>query len=213
MLQAIVDYVRPPRIGDLAALQRFLGGEASYLAQRSTYEFSRNTLAWFGQWAFGDDKFNDAFRLCRWESFAAVLADMMVMTLAKLRERAPSDSDHVVDGLVALFEAILTDYPLPAHRPNGWGDLVQGLRIRLGQSALASALEPADIARTAARRVYEVVPVHSANTAADYEVIEGAIRFGMVSFDDRLRRRLHTDAIIESFRHQNRQAAEMVSQS
>ena len=54
MLRRLVDHFRPPRIRDRAALRRFVSGEASYLAQRATYEFSRNTLAWYGQHAFAD---------------------------------------------------------------------------------------------------------------------------------------------------------------
>jgi hypothetical protein len=195
MLQAIVDYLRPPAITETSALQRFLSGEASYLAQRSTYEFSRNTLAWFGQWAFGDDKFNDAFRLCRWEAFAAVLADMVVLTHEKLQRSAAEGSDALVAALTDLYEAALTEYPVPAHRPAGWVDRVQALRVRLGQAALAGPLAPAEVARTAARRIYEVLPVHSSNPDADYEAIEAAIRFGMVSFHDKLWRRLQAEAV------------------
>jgi hypothetical protein len=191
MFQAVLHYVRPPPLRDLGALRRFLSGEASYLAQRSTYEFSRNTLAWFGQWAFGDDKFNDAFRFCRWEAFAAVLADMTVLTHDALR--ATTADDRLADRLVALYEDMLLEYPLPAHRPAGWNDLMPelGARLRLGV-----ARGPAEVAVTAARRIYDVVPVRSANLQADYQALEGAIRFGMVSFHDRLRQRLRADQIV-----------------
>lgn len=193
MFQAVLDYVRPPPLRDVRALRRFLSGEASYLAQRSTYEFSRNTLAWFGQWAFGDAKFNDAFRFCRWEAFAAVLADMTVLTYDALRP-ATAD-DRLADRMLALYESMLLDYPLPAHRPAGWRDLMPevGARLRLGGDR-----GPAEVAITAARRIYDVVPVRSANLQADYLALEGAIRFGMVSFHDRLRHRLRAEPILDA---------------
>ena len=60
MLATLKGYFFPERIRSRVELARFVSGEASYVAQRSTYEFSRNTLAWYGQAAFGDPKFNDA---------------------------------------------------------------------------------------------------------------------------------------------------------
>lgn len=192
MLRPILHYLRPPPLVDVPGLRRFLSGEASYLAQRSTYEFSRNTLAWFGQWAFGDDKFNDAFRFCRWEAFAAVLADMTVLAHDAVRG-GDAAADTLVGRFVDLYESMMLEYPLPAHRPAGWADLVPSLSARLRAPARAEASE---VARMAARRIYDVVPVRSANARADYEALEAAIRFGMVSFQDRLHRRICAGAIV-----------------
>lgn len=191
MLKAVLHYLRPPPITGVGALRRFLSGEASYLAQRSTYEFSRNTLAWYGQSAFGDDKFNDALRLCRWESFAAVLADMTVLTHDATRRDGGGGA--LAERFTGLYESMLLEYPLPSHRPAGWIDLVPGVATRLRAEGPVDA---AEVARIAARRIYDVVPVRSGNPRADYAAIEAAIQFGMVSFQDRLRRRLRTDEIV-----------------
>ncbi len=84
MLQQLKDRFFPGRIATQPALRRFISGEASYLAQRATYEFSRNTLAWHGQHILGEKGFNEVFAICRWESFAAIAADMVFIVRAHL---------------------------------------------------------------------------------------------------------------------------------
>jgi hypothetical protein len=188
LLRSVLEYLNPPPLRDRATLARFLSGEASYLAQRSTYEFSRNTLAWFGQWMFHDPKFNEAFAICRWESFAAILADMVVLTEGTLRPHARSPA-ALAQGLVALYAQMLQDYPLPAHRPEGWADAIELMESRLRDAAEHARMPDPSIMRFAVRKVYESLPVQSENSAADFAAIDSAIRMGTISFHDRLRQR------------------------
>ena len=197
MIRRLVDWIRPPPVADLAAFRRFLSGEASYLAQRSTYEFTRNTLAWYGQAAFGDPAFNDVFRICRWEAFAGLLAGNVQIAEGALRARAEGNEAALADALANSYAAMLAEYALPAHRPN-WDDAVARLRDRLG--ALQNAVPPAfatttGIAREATARVIAILPARSANASEDRRTIETAFAFGAVAFQDRVRRRLQTDAV------------------
>lgn len=195
MLHRIINYFRPPPLVSMGELERFLGAEAAYLAQRSTYEFCRNTLSYFGQHMFGDDGFNAAFRHCRWEAFAAILADLTLLAAAELRRAAPPGVD-VNAAALELFARNLAAYEVPAHRPDGWGDTVAELRRRLGDQALAPPQTLARLVAVSTRRVFEVLPVYSHNRAADFEGIEAAIRFGTVAAMDRLRQRLRPAAIL-----------------
>ena len=195
MLHRIIRYFRPPPLVSMDELERFLGSEAAYLAQRTTYEFCRNTLSYFGQHMFGDDGFNAAFRKCRWEAFAAILADLTLLAAAELRRAAPPGLD--VDALaLGLFARNLAAYELPAHRPGGWDDAVADLRRRLGDQVLSSPQTLAAVVAVSARRVFEALPVYSHNKAADFEGIERAIRFGTIAATDRLRQRLRPHPIL-----------------
>jgi len=199
MLRAIKDYFSPPPIEAMTALQSFMSGEASYLAQRSTYEFCRNTLAYFGQWVFDDDRFNEAFRVCRWEAYAAILADMVVIADGHFRHADAGESTALVERLQQAYAAMLAGYPLPVHRPDGWADAIEGVGRRLAQARLAKPSRVGDIARVAARRVYDVLPLYSQHQDEDYKVIENAIRFGLISFDGKFRSRVRADAVIADF--------------
>jgi hypothetical protein len=196
MIGKLFEHWRQGPLADGESLGRFLSGEASYLAQRSTYEFTRNTLAWFGQSAFGDDKFNDAFRICRWESFASILAGFIVLTQARLSPAARGREPEVADGLVRIFEAALAAYPTPAHRAD-WQEIVTALHDAL-RAAGSQGLSPAAIGARAAERVIATVPVRSPNDAEDRQVISNAVRLGTIGVNDRLAARLVPEAMVRN---------------
>jgi hypothetical protein len=189
MLRNIIEYFVPPAVTDRPAFARFLSGEASYLAQRSTYEFARNTLAYFGQHQFADERFNDAFRRCRWESFAAILAGMVILAEGRLRSHVTHDHAALRAALVALYADMLAEYPVPAHRP-GWESEITALDDQLARAQVAAPAAPAAVARPVALRVYNVLPLYSHNEEYDRRIIDNAMTFGIIAFNDRLVRRL-----------------------
>ncbi len=183
------EYVFPSRLRTPDQLRRFVSGEASYLAQRSTYEFTRNTLAWFGQAAFGDATFNEAFAVCRWEAFASIAADMTMIVRAEIAGGPSLDPP-----LLKLYADVLGEYPNPPHRAEGWMDRHAALLARFG--ALPDDRRPDLTAmghRTGAM-IHEVAPAHSRNVEEERAVLAAAITFGLVSFQDRLPRRLDVAA-------------------
>jgi hypothetical protein len=196
MLQRIIDYLRPPRLTTRAALHKFLSSEASYIAQRSTYEFTRNTLAWFGQSAFGDKEFNRVFAINRWEAYAAILADMVVLTRDWILQNTTASATTLDHQMLSLYRQMLAAYQLPVHRPEGWKDRIEDLTGRL---ALVGQREtPGRIARISAARVMDSIAVKSRNPDDDKMVVENAIKFGLISFYDRLRQQLDSSAIVAS---------------
>lgn len=192
MLQRLKGYFFPESVRATPQLVRFVSGEASYVAQRSTYEFSRNTLAWFGQHVLGDEKFNEAFAICRWEAFAAIAADMMFLTRTYL-----VGGQNLDPPLVRVYADILGEYPNPAHRPEGWGDCRAALLARFGAS---SNERPADIKAMGYKTgalIHGKAPVHSKNLEEERAVLGAAVTFGLISFNDRLPRRLDRDALVQ----------------
>jgi len=188
MFSSLFRTLRAKPIADPSALRRFLSGEASYLAQRMTYEFSRNTLAWFGQHYFADPGFNDAFRKCRWESFGLLAADMVVLTYARMPDAQRHDREALGTRVQALLAAVLGEYPVPEHRPDGWSDLEAGFAARI--AAVQPPVDPTDFAEATAKAVFKTLPVFSENRSGDYQVVYNAVHFGLVAFADRLRRRV-----------------------
>lgn len=186
MLKRLREYFFPSPIRDRAALQQFLSSQASYLAQRTSLEFSRNTLGYYNQHLWHNDKFLDAMRVSRWETFAALVEDMIVLLEGKLRGTEQVQHDTLRDGLVALAGDILGAYPLPPHRPQGWSDVLDRLALRLAAAQSAPPANHMDIAKVSARRFYDTMPVRSANRPADVAVIEGAVRFGFSGFAAKL---------------------------
>ncbi len=195
MLAGLKDYLFPHRIRVRSELTRFVSGEASYVAQRSTYEFSRNTLAWFGQAAFGDPAFNDVFAVCRWEAFAAIAADMTCLVRSFL------DGDADLDpGLVRVYADALGEYPAPVHRPGGWSDHHAALLSRFAGVPSNHRPDLKAMGHRTGVLIHEHVPARSNNAEEERQVLAAAVTFGLISFNDRLSKRLDRDSLVHDLR-------------
>lgn len=193
-MRRLVTRFFPPPIRTPEALGEFLCGQANYITQRVTYEFCRNTLGYFGQHMFADPRFQAQERVCRWEGFAAVLADGLVLAEGLLRQPAPAPLSALRAGLTALYAEGLTAQPAPAHRADGFIDLVDAFAHRLDRVAEIEPRPVRDIAHIGARRIYDVLPIYSGNETADREGIDRALMFGLISLSDQLGKRLDAAA-------------------
>lgn len=190
MLGRFREYVFPPRLRTHDQLRRFVSGEASYVAQRSTYEFTRNTLAWYGQAALGDAKFNEVFAVCRWEAFASIAADMTMIVRAEIAG-GPSLDPH----LLRLYADMLGEYPNPPHRAEGWMDRHAALLTRFGAVPDDRKPDLTAMGHRTGAMIHEMAPAHSRNLDEERAVLAAAITFGLISFQDRLPRRLDVPAL------------------
>lgn len=195
VMRRLVAHFFPPPIRSPDALGSFLCGQANYLTQRATYEFCRNTLGYFGQHMFADPRFQEQERVCRWEGFAAVLADQLVLTEGLLRPVSPSPLSAMRAGLTALYTEGLVAQPAPTHRATDISDLVETFAHRLDRTAEIEPRPVKDIAHIGARRIYDVLPIYSGNEAADRDGIDRALLFGLISVRDQLARRLDPAAV------------------
>jgi hypothetical protein len=192
MLQQLKDRFFPSRIATHPALRRFISGEASYLAQRATYEFSRNTLAWHGQHILGEKGFNQVFAICRWESFAAIAADMVFIVRAHLAAGQSLDPP-----LIKVYADILGEYPNPVHRPEGWGDCLAALLARFGGISDERPVDLKAMGYKTGAMIHSKAPVHSKNLNEERAVLGAAMTFGLISFNDRLPRRLDSAGLVQ----------------
>ena len=197
MLGRAISHFFPSSIADRDALAAFVAREAAYLAQRSTYEFTRNALAWHGQAAFGDAAFNDAFRICRWEAFAATLSAFCALAFAHLAPAAGGRRAGLEAAIVALYAEILAGHEAPRHR-DGWSEAVAGLAESLRRIMPGTVPTAAEMIRDAAALIHAKMPVQAGNDREELEVIANALRFGTIGYADRLVRRLRPPETIAS---------------
>lgn len=185
-----------PSITSAAELSGLLTREASFLAQKSTIEYcrARAGLNWYK--LFKEQVFLDALEVCRWEAFAAVLSDMMLVVEARLRPHATGAEERLAGRLAALHDAILASHAPPAHRAAGWSDAMAALPPRLLRAQLAPPQTPDRIAVAAGARIFEMLPIHPRLRGHDREMVINSIRFGMVGFNDVLGRRLALEPLI-----------------
>lgn len=187
---------REPAIDSTAALRVFLGQQAAFVAQKCAIEYCRGKAGIFASALFVEQSFNDALTICRWEALAAVVADTLILAEGALRPAAGPRAAAVGERLCDLYPVILMDHGVPAHRPDGWADVVAAFGPRL-EAAQAEPPKPAaDVATFGARRLFETLPIHPNMRRYDEEIVFGDVRFRMVAFRQQLERRLDKPAVV-----------------
>lgn len=193
MMSFFKSFLPKPKVRSVAALQQFLESEAAHLAQRSIIDFTRNELGVMSSQAFGDQRFQDRLAVSRWDGFAGILADMIVLTQACLQS-AGTPRDKLDARLGDLYAAILATHPVPDHRPQGWNAEIAALRTRLANRADEPA-SPQAYAQTTGARIFETLPFKPRDPVENRMVLCNAFAFGLISFNDRLRRLLMAPAV------------------
>ena len=179
----------------IAALHTLLSREAAFLSQRSVVDYARNELGSLSAQAFADPRFQDKLAICRWEGFAAALADMVVLVQARLVTADGDSARAVIDARLGdLYVAVLADYPAPEHRAQGWDAEIAGLRSRLALRPVGPA-SPRAFAEATGGMVFEMLPFAPRDPIENRMVLENAFAFGMISFNDSLGRHLVVDAL------------------
>lgn len=188
MLSFFKAFMPSPKVRTLAALQQFLGAEAAHLAQRSVIDFVRNELGSLSAQAFEDPRFQAKLAVSRWEGFAAILADMVVLTQSHL-ESGSTRSATFNTRLGKLYAAILAEQPVPDHRSQGWNVEIAALRARLAEPA-ASRAGPQAYAKVTGAMVFKSLPFVPRDPAESRMVLSNAFAFGLIAFNDRMKRLL-----------------------
>ncbi|UYN96026.1 MAG: hypothetical protein KIT25_03525 [Enhydrobacter sp.] len=194
MLSFFKAFLPRPKVRNVAALQQFLDGEAAHLAQRTVIDFARNELGSLSAHAFADPRFQAKLAVSRWEGFASALADMIVLVHACL-QAAGAPRPQLDVRLGDLYAAILADHPVPEHRPQGWDAEITTLRGRL--SAQAGTIDPQGYAAKTGGLVFKTLPFAPRDPVENRMVLCNAFAFGLIAFNDRLRRLLVAPSVCD----------------
>lgn len=193
MLSFFKSFLPKPKVRTLAALQQFFDSEAAYLGQRTIVDFTRNELGIMSSQAFGDQRFQDRLAVSRWDAFAGILADMIVLAQASL-QATDIPREKLDARLGDLYAAILAKHPVPDHRPQGWDSEIAALRARLAARSDEPA-SPQAYAQATGARVFETLPFVPRDPVENRMVLCNAFAFGLIAFNDRLRRLLVVPAV------------------
>ena len=178
--------LRPAPIDTAAALRAFIEERAALIAQKCATDYVRGKTGLASHALFTEKPFLSAFDVCRWETFAVVLGDLLILAGGHLRPQA-ADA-RLQEALIGMYTAILESMPAPRHRAEGWGDLPEVFAQRIKH--LAWPPRTLDLADHSAKRLFETLPIHISMRKLDEEVVYGAVRFRMIAVSQDLERRL-----------------------
>lgn len=175
-------------------LAGFLTRQAFFLAQKCTDDYCRGKVGVAHFALSTEEAFRDALTTCRWEGFGAMLSAVAAVAECRLIDAgAPPESAQAV--IAGLVDKILAGQPRPAHRPQGWGDVLAILPDRLRWARSDPRPSLAEIAAPAAKRLFDVLPIHANHRELDEEVVANSVQFQFVGFSDRLRRQVDVASI------------------
>lgn len=188
--------LRPAPVATADALGTFLQERASLIAQKCAIDYVRGKTGLASHTLFTEPTFLKALEICRWESFATVLGDLTIVAEGHLRAHvAPEQRARMREALRAMYAATLAALPLPAHRPDGWGDAIGAFNARLESAAGGEPKRALDVADHSARRLFDTLPIHISMRELDEEPVFGSVRFRMVAVSQEMGRRLDAAAL------------------
>jgi hypothetical protein len=191
VLQRVMSRLRPARIATVEALGVFLQERASLIAQKCAIDYCRGKTGLASYALFTERAFLDALDVCRWETFAAVLGDLLILAEAALRPQVGSEQrERLCAALIDLHARILASMPSPAHRVQGWDDVAGAAALRLRAAAAGALPQALDVADHSAKRLFDTLPIHPSYRELDEEIVYGAVRFRMIAVNQELHRRL-----------------------
>jgi hypothetical protein len=188
--------LRPAPIATAAQLKSFLEERALLIAQKCAIDYCRGKTGLASYALFNEATFLKALDVCRWEVFAAVLSDLLILVEAQLRTAAGAERrEPLRDALVRTHGEILASIATPAHRAHGWQDATEAFAARLAAASAAEPRPSVEVADHSAKRLFDTLPIHSSYRELDEEVVYGAVRFRMVAVNQEIRQRISPAAL------------------
>jgi hypothetical protein len=178
--------------------------ETAHIAQKVPIDYCHARAHAFSEQLFGEDMFNQAMKRCTWESFAAVLGDLLIITEGRLRADAGMNAVRVGDRLERWFTAILADRPPPEHRREGWSDVIAAFAPRFADARTRPPAKPAVVASFSGKRMFETLPLHRRFTAVDEDAILATVQLRVGLFATTLRERVDAPAVIADLAREGR---------
>lgn len=192
-----LEYFRPPPIDSAAALGTFLQERALLIAQKCAVDYVRGKTGLASYALFTEEPFLDALDVCRWETFVAVLGDLAIVAEGVLRPHARAEQHpRLRNRLFGLYSETLAALPAPAHRPQGWGDVIETFQARLREAELKPPQQALDVADHSAKRLFDTLPIHLNLRELDEPVVYGAVRFRMIAVRQEMQRRFATADLV-----------------
>ena len=167
------------RVANPEGLADFLAARAAFVSQKSTLDYCRARAGVGWPQLFREDEFGRAMERCRWEAYAAVLGDVGEVALIYLRH-AGFDGPPLAAGLAGVLGDALLRHPVPSHR-RGWDDAQAAQAAQLHRALMAPPRPVREVGHGSARRVFEVLPIHTNLKAHDREMVTNNIRFLLCS--------------------------------
>ena len=177
----------------LAAL---LALEADQLTQRTIMFYTQAAVGREWHKLIGTQEFRSAMTRSRWETYPAILSDLVCIVESYFRNMAPADAGSRAAIFSDLFAAALAERPIPAEGLADARAAIDRFPSELGRRLLAEPQRSDRIAVSGGNYLFDHLPIHESARESHKLPVVNAVRFAMVGFRDRLERRINDPAAL-----------------
>ncbi|MHA1530018.1 MAG: esterase [Alphaproteobacteria bacterium] len=188
---------RKGRVRTLPELAVAIGEGAAFLAQGASYSYIRARSGTMGPRLMQDAGFGVGMERCKWEGFAAIAGDLILIVETELRPHGAG----TVDTWRRLYREVLAAQAMPAHRADtGWADRLAEFDQALDTHRALPARGVEDLCEHSAEVLLAFVPVEDAIRDLDREMVVNNVKFRFIGHVDALRRRADWPALASAIR-------------
>jgi hypothetical protein len=174
-------FTREPPVTSAAELADFLDRRTSFIAQKCVIEFCRVRAGIYWQKLFDEEDFKDRLNLSCWESYTPVLAMILEVVDADLREAAGLRQRSIPAALEDVARQVTERYPVPQGAPADFWEQERKIIAERIKVLVAQPARPIEkMAAPLARMVYERLPIHKNIVRDDYDYIHNNLRMNLV---------------------------------
>ena len=187
---------RNARIGDRAALQRFLQTRANLVAQTTLYGYLRTRAGMRYPQLFDDEVFVRSINVAKWQLWLACLADLAVFSGGLLASRSNARPEAIGELMCAVVEAVLEGNGIPADAGSDFASGAQQVRARLALCDWASVPDDDTPFFESPAALVLYAPILEELIQLDAPIVRNSVRFGWQEIRRELRRDLDAAAVL-----------------
>lgn len=189
---------RKPRIGDHAALSRFIDENAAFVIQKGIYEYSRARAGHYAKVLFREPEFQSAVEISRWRAYPLGLLMVSEMVEGVLRPHA-GGRYVALEAISATALDIFDRYPVPAALGAAeWREHRAELARQLQLVGLHPPKRVIDIPEPWAQTYFDLMPIHEKLRSRDFPTTRNYLRVTLCNVHDELIERLDLPAVTAS---------------
>lgn len=188
---------RPPPVADAGALADFIDQRASFMIQKSVFEYSRARAGIMWEKLFKEPGFKEAIDVARWRGYPLALANVVEMVEGALRARADGREEELLAAMVRLSRSVIHRYPVPPHEPpHFWAEAEAWLDTRLGGIQAEPPKPVKDIPLSTAEQMFDLLPIHPSIRTEDFMMVRNHLRTNLCRMYEDFIERAQPDPLI-----------------
>jgi hypothetical protein len=171
-------------------LADFLAIEADVLTQRSILHYTQALLGQQWKKLIATEEFRIAMYRSRWESYPAILGDLVCVAEALLRNAAPLEISERSAAFERLYSAALAARPVPREFAGDAQPAIDRFASELGRRLMADPKPSDRLAVSGGVYLFDHLPIHESARETHKLPVVNAVRFAVVGIRDRLERKI-----------------------